>query len=147
MISLSIYLFICALIWALLEIQIEGPHGWAAHLPTWRIEKHVLLDLFYGGRPLTGYHVWAFSFVFVLFHMPFVWGIHWGWREELKVIGCYDLFWVAEDFLWFVLNPHFGWKKFNKKEVWWHKRWFLNLPIDYWVLVSVGFFMIWVGNK
>jgi hypothetical protein len=42
------------LFWALLmafffanvEIQIEGAAGWAANLPTWRIEHHWLLDIF-----------------------------------------------------------------------------------------------------
>jgi hypothetical protein len=32
------------------------------------------------------------------------------------------------------MNPHYGWKKFTRENVWWHKRWFLGLPVDYWVL-------------
>ena len=40
-----------AFMWAMMEIEIEGPHGWAAKLPTWRIEKHILLDIFMGGAP------------------------------------------------------------------------------------------------
>jgi hypothetical protein len=35
-----------AVIFAKVEIHIEGPHGWAAKLPTWRIEDHWLLRLF-----------------------------------------------------------------------------------------------------
>jgi hypothetical protein len=49
-----------ALFFAQTEIQIEGAAGWAAALPTWRIEHHWLLDLFWGGRPMTGYHAWCF---------------------------------------------------------------------------------------
>lgn len=46
---------VLALFFANVEIQIEGPHGWAASLPvTFRVEEHWLLDVFWGGRALTG---------------------------------------------------------------------------------------------
>jgi hypothetical protein len=125
-----------------MEIQIEGVDGWAAKLPTWRIEKHRLLDWFYGGRPLTGYHVWAFCFVFLSFHLPFFMGRGWSFREELRMVGAYYFFWVLEDFLWFVLNPHYGWKKFGPAHVWWHKRWLWGLPLDYWFLSSLGVYFV-----
>jgi hypothetical protein len=96
------YVVLAAFVFAKLEIQIEGKDGWAKNLPTWRIEKHVLLDWFYGGRPFTGYHFWAFAYVFLTFHLPFFWMGDWTWRWELKAIGGYALFWVLEDFLWFV---------------------------------------------
>jgi hypothetical protein len=53
---LLFWVFLPAFFFANVEIQIEGAHGWAASLPTWRIEKHQLLDIFCGGRPMTGYH-------------------------------------------------------------------------------------------
>jgi len=129
---------IAAFLWANLEIHIEGSNGWAANLPTWKIDKHVLLDLFYGGRPLTGYHVWAFSTVLFFFHLPFIFMHTWSGRGELSVLAGYTLFWVIEDCLWFVLNPHFGLSKFNKSSVWWHKRWFLGLPVDYWLAGGIA---------
>lgn len=131
-----------ALFWAKLEIEIEGAHGWAAKLPTWRLEDHVLLDVFYGGRPLTGYHVWAFSFVLLSFHLPFLAMHAWSLRNELHVIGGYQLFWCLEDFLWFIMNPHFGRKRFSREQVWWHKRWFVGLPVDYWILGICGTVLI-----
>lgn len=138
----AIGIFVAAFLWAMMEIQIEGKSGWAADLPTWRIEKHLILDIFYGGRPLTGYHVWAFLFVFFVFHSPILWGYPWSWTMEFKIIGAYDLFWVVEDFLWFVMNPHYGWRKFSPQEVWWHKRWFCGLPLDYWMLGALGVFLV-----
>jgi hypothetical protein len=124
-----------ALLFAKLEIEIEGRHGWAEMLPTWRLDRHVLLDWFFGGRPLTGYHVWAFLFVFFSFHMPFFWTPgSWSIRGELHAVGSYTLFWIVEDALWFTLNPAFGWRKFTRENVWWHKRWALGLPLDYWIL-------------
>jgi hypothetical protein len=41
-----LYVAVLALCFAQVEIQIEGTAGWAADLPTWRIEQHWLLDLF-----------------------------------------------------------------------------------------------------
>ena len=38
------------------------------------------------------------------------------------------------DFLWFVLNPHYGVGKFKKESVWWHAKshWLFNItPFDY----------------
>lgn len=133
-----LYIIGAAFFWAKMEIEIEGEHGWAANLPTWRIENHFLLDILYGGRPLTGYHFWAFTFMFGSFHLPFFWIGKWWWQGELRVIGGYYLFWILEDFLWFVLNPHFGWKKFSHENIWWHKKWLLGLPVDYWILTVVG---------
>lgn len=47
-------IMVAAFLWSKLKIEIEGANGWAASLPTWRIEKHVLLEVLYGGRPFTG---------------------------------------------------------------------------------------------
>ena len=73
--SLLLLLFWVGLLgyfFAMTEIQIEGASGWAASLPTWRIEKHPLLDIFWGGRPMTGYHAWVFPFMALVFHLPLV---------------------------------------------------------------------------
>ena len=75
--------------------------------------------------------------------MPFFWTGFWSLREELNVIGAYCLFWVAEDFLWFILNPHFGWKKFGKEQIWWHKRWLGGLPSDYWTFGTIGLLLLY----
>ena len=52
--STLLYIALLALFFAQVEIQIEGPTGWAANLPTWRVEQYWWLDWFWGGRPLTG---------------------------------------------------------------------------------------------
>ena len=140
-----LFTLIAAFLFAKLEIEIEGQHGWAEKLPTWRVEQHTLLDWFFGGRPLTGYHVWAFLFVFFVFHLPFFWTRgFWSVRNELHAVAAYTLFWVVEDLLWFVLNPHYGWKKFTRPNVWWHKRWALGLPLDYWIMGGFVAVVWWV---
>lgn len=139
-----LFILLAAFVWAKLEIEIEGRDGWASRLPTWRVEKHLLLDWFYGGRPLTGYHLWAYALIFLFFHMPFFWSGSWSGRTELHALGGYVLFWVLEDFLWFLLNPHYGWKRFRPEHIWWHKRWALGLPLDYWVFTTGGLVLLLV---
>ena len=68
--ALVAWVLLLGFFFANVEIQIEGSAGWAANLPTWRIEKHWLLDLFWGGRAMTGYHAWVFPFVALFFHLP-----------------------------------------------------------------------------
>ena len=145
------YLLIAAFVFARLEIEIEGPDGWAANLPTWRI-CNKWTNLLYGSRPLTGYHLWVQAFVFVLVHAPFGMGFaKWSWMGEMRVIGFLILFFLVEDFLWFVLNPAFGLKKFRREHIWWHApTWWWIMPRDYWVFGALGLAMYsasyWAGG-
>ena len=127
------------------EIQIEGKDGWAASLPvTFRIGKHWLLDLFWGGSPMTGYYAWVFPFVILFCHLPVIVFARWSWRLEARILACAILFWIFEDALWFALNPAFGWSALHPGgQVWWHKHWFLGLPTDYWTFTVVGLALLW----
>jgi hypothetical protein len=118
------------------EIQIEGAAGWAANLPTWRIQSHWLLDMFWGGRPMTGYHAWMFPCIALFFHFPLVFFGRWSWRLEARAIGCILVFWIAEDFLWFALNPAFGLARFSAENIPWHPHWLGPAPTDYWLFLS-----------
>jgi hypothetical protein len=55
-------LAIAATLFALVEIQIEGPNGWAARLPTWQVENR-WTRLFWSAKPLTGYHLYTQLFI------------------------------------------------------------------------------------
>jgi hypothetical protein len=125
------------------EIHIEGDAGWAANLPTWRIEKHWLLDIFWGGRAMTGYHAWVFSFVAIFFHFPLFFMAQWSLQLEARVLASVMLFWVTEDFLWFVINPAFGWRRFKPEHVSWHKHWMCGAPFDYWVFGAISVLLFW----
>ena len=132
-----------AVFFAQVEIQIEGAAGWGADLPTWRIEDHWLLDLFFGGRPMTGYHAWVLPFIFLIFHFGFVLTQRWSRWLEARALASVILFWVAEDFIWFVLNPAFGLARFDAGNVSWHKNWFLGAPVDYWVFGALAIALLW----
>jgi hypothetical protein len=134
-----------AYLFARVEVEIEGEAGWAANLPTWRIEDHPLLDIFWGGRALTGYHLWMFSFIGALFHFPLFFMGQWSPQLEARVMASIMVFWIVEDYLWFVINPAFGWRRFRKEYVAWHKRWAFGAPIDYWIFGVSSVLLFWYG--
>ncbi len=144
---LMLVCWICLLgfLFAQVEIQIEGPDGWAASLPTWRIEKGWFIDIFWGGRPMTGYHAWVFGFMFLMLHSPVFIFSRWSWRLECRILACIEIFWIVEDFLWFVLNPAYGMDRFTFENVWWHKHWFLSMPLDYWIFSFLAAVLMYIS--
>jgi hypothetical protein len=137
-----ILLFCYALLFALVEIEIEGKDGWAMNLPTWYRRKPVyarIYALMLSGKPLTGYHAVMFFIPFVSFHIGLAFGQAWSWGLEARVIASYLVWNVTWDFLCFVLNPHFGWARFRKGQIWWHGGiWVGRMPIDCPVAVVLG---------
>jgi hypothetical protein len=139
---------VLAYFFANVEIQIEGPDGWASKLPvTFRIEGHWTLDVFWGGRPMTGYHAWIFSFMLLAFHLPLLFAGQWSLKLEARTVACVAVFWVIEDLLWFVLNPAFGWSRLVSRQIPWHKHWFLGLPSDYWSFTVVAALLLWYSFR
>ncbi|MBA2669083.1 MAG: hypothetical protein H0U67_01775 [Gemmatimonadetes bacterium] len=139
-------LIAAAAVFALLEIQIEGAAGWASNLPVWRVENR-WTKLVMGSRALTGYHFYVHLFILIFLHHPFTLSLDsFSWGAELRIIAFLVLFWIAEDFLWFVLNPAFGLAGFNPRQAWWHApSWWLIMPREYWIFLPVGIALYAVG--
>jgi hypothetical protein len=131
----SVLLFAYALLFALVEIEIEGKDGWAMNLPTWYRRKPWYARVYaflLSGKPLTGYHAVMFFIPFLSFHVGLAFGQPWSWGLEARMLATYLVWNVTWDFLWFVLNPAYGWERFRKGKIWWHNRvWLGRLPIDY----------------
>jgi hypothetical protein len=129
-------LFVYALLFALVEIEIEGADGWADKLPTWYRITPWYARLFaraLSGKPITGYHLTMLPTPLLSFHLGLAFGLRWSWSLEARLVAAYLIFNIVWDFLWFLLNPHFGWSRFRKGGVWWHDQlWLGRLPIDYW---------------
>jgi hypothetical protein len=135
----GLFVIASAYTFARVEIEIEGPNGWAANLPTWRISNR-WTKIFYGSRPLTGYHFWLQVFVAMISHAPFgLFLCPWSWRAEMRVIGFVIIFFLVEDFLWFVVNPAYGIRRFRREHIWWHApHWWWIMPRDYWLFMVIG---------
>ena len=117
------FLFGYALLFAAVEIEIEGEHGWAERLPTWFRVKPLYArayGVFMRGKPLTGYHMVMFVLPLWSFHLGFIGGVPWTWATEATVLSAYVLWVVIWDFLWFLLNPRYGWRRFRRSAPWRH---------------------------
>ena len=132
--ALGAYLFLIALALAHLEIQIEGPHGWAEKLPTWRWDgPGVRLWL---GKPVTGYHLYLMTVILLLLHLPQLYGG--SWEREADLLAMFFLLTVTWDLLWFACNRHFGLARFRKGEVWWFPTWALGVPQPYLMAIALS---------
>jgi hypothetical protein len=90
-------------------------------------------------RPLTGYHVFAFTIPVVVLHLPFTLGVDWSLAAELWTIATYFLIAVIWDYLWFVLNPAYTAGRFRRGSVWWFPRpWIWRFPIDYYASIGLS---------
>jgi hypothetical protein len=139
----SVFLCVYAFLPAALEVEIEGPRGWAERLPTWYRSHGVLGGVFAvlgSGKPLTGYHFFLFPFTLMSFHLPFVFGLPWTGARELTIMAAWVAWLAAWDALWFVINPAYGWRRLRREYVWWHRHWVGPVPFDYLValVLSLG---------
>lgn len=141
-----LWLFVLALsaVVALLEIQIEGGNGWAACLPSWRVQSPWLKRLL-NGKDLTGYHLYLSLELLFFFHFPAVF-VRWTPALEFTIFSAYFAFMACEDFLWFVFNPHFGWRKFTRGNIAWFSRWAGPFPIDYYFLLLLSASCAWLSG-
>lgn len=138
----TILLWLWALGLAGIEIEIEGGRGWAERLPTWyrkRGRVGRIYGLAMGGRPLTGYHVFAFTIPLVILHLPFGYGLGWSVEAELGQLGVFFALAVVWDYLWFVNNPAYTVRRFRRGSVWWFEvPWVWRFPLDYYTSIGLS---------
>jgi len=136
-----------AFVWAKIEISAEGANGYAEKFPCKRWYLKGLLKKLVDDRPyITEYHIWMAVFLLLVFHFPH-WFSDWKfWKLELFLLGLFFLFLVLEDFLWFLLNPAYGLKKFNKGKIWWHPKWIGKVPSFYPIYGLIGLILIFLSQ-
>ena len=121
MISSILFWFLFAFLLAALEVEAEGRFGWAQKMPTWyrtRGPSGRFYGLMMGGKPLTGYHLFMFFLPLVAVHTGFFQGVRWSVASELIALARYFALAVLWDYLWFILNPHYGFSRFRQENVW-----------------------------
>lgn len=147
-IEFIIFFFAFAFSWAKLEIAIEGKFGYAQKLPCKRWKLKGILKKIAGGRTeITEYHVWMVIVLFLVFHSPHLFSNWNHLKLELVILSLFLILFVIEDFLWFVLNPDYGLKKFKKEEIPWHVEWVrigknVEVPSFYIHFVLIGLVLI-----
>jgi len=140
----ALFWFTLALVFAAVEVEIEGRYGWAEKLPTWYRTAGFwarLYALVMRGKPLTGYHLFMFFLPLLALHGAFFLGAPFTLRNELMILANYACWVSLWDYLWFVLNPAYGSAGFRKDKVWWYarSRWLLGrLPLEYALSVALS---------
>ena len=138
----TLLLFVWAFGLGGVEVEIEGGYGWAERMPTWYLKRGRLGKLYgivMGHRPLTGYHVYVFIIPIVLLNLPFVYGVDWSLAGELRVFATYFALAVIWDYTWFVLNPAYTVRRFQRGNVWWFEGpWIGRFPLDYYVGIGLS---------
>jgi hypothetical protein len=145
----TVLLFLWAFGLAGIEIEIEGGVGWAERLPTWYLKRGLtgrIYGIVMGQRPLTGYHVYAFTIPMLVLHLPYVMGVDWSVAAELRTIATYFVLAVIWDYLWFVLNPAYTVRRFRRGNVWWFEvPWIWRFPLDYYLGVGFSIVLVAIG--
>lgn len=134
------FIILISLIYAFIEIEIEGKNGWMKNLPTPNIVK-------FGDKNMTLYHLYMLLFVIII--------IIYQNQTELTINSLlYSasnvlLFLFLEDTLWFIYNPYFTIKKYNKKDIWWHSKqpWILGLPMHNYTISIICILISYVTNN
>ena len=139
----TLLLFVWAFGLGGVEVEIEGGYGWAERMPTWYLKRGRLGRLYgivMGHRPLTGYHVYVFIIPIVLLNLPFVYGVDWSLRgraaRRSRRTSRSRSIW---DYTWFVLNPAYTVRRFQRGNVWWFEGpWIGRFPLDYYVGIGLS---------
>ena len=128
----ALFVVIYAVLYSALEIEIEGPAGWAKNLPTVPML----------GTKFTGYHL--LMNITVIGSVAYaVWPRRGFWHAVFYVAAWF----LIEDFMWFVYNPNFGISKYNRKHVTWHGDvWPLGIPLHNYVGVAVMAGAAWMAR-
>lgn len=147
LLGIVVYMAVMGIALAFWEVQIEGKHGWAEKLPCWRkTDGLIVKTLLANHRPLTSYHIGMWIYLFLSLHL-ILFFTPWNFLTEIFIMGLFFELTVIEDFFWFVLNPFYGLKKFNKnnKDIWWYKEEEWLGPVLWWYILYVVIAAIFIS--
>jgi hypothetical protein len=123
------------------EAYMEGKDGWAKRQCGWRLYLP-------WGNHYTAYHIWLF-FVFMpllIFGLPFAL-VGFSWRLLVLLLFSYLFGTRVEDFLWFVVNPKYPFKKWNSRDTKWYpwmKIGKFEIPTSYVVSIVIEIILLYL---
>lgn len=133
--AVTAFLYVLAVLFAAFEIEAEGKYGWGEKFPTWYRVSGFVARVYgtFTNKPLTGYHAALFFVPIMVFLWPMVATSTMSWHGVLSALSAYFAWVVVWDYSWFIMNPHYGVKKFRRNNVWWFSRelWIGPVPEGY----------------
>ncbi len=120
--STSLWISLYAVLWSYMEVEIEGKDGgWAKNLPSKK----------FFNTKFTWYHI-IMNTIVIMTIIYSLFGRN-SWEILFYIVGWF----MIEDFVWFMINPGFGWSKYTKKDIWWHSEqpWVFGIPLHNYICV------------
>jgi hypothetical protein len=128
------------IVMAFLERTIEGPNVWGKKTYGWKYKLNKRFSI-------TEYHFWFWIFLILIFAFPLI--INYSTRLLGILISAFMVGFIIEGFAYFIVNPHFSLKKFNKKNVYWYP-WIkikkIQIPLHYilGILIAIAsWYFLW----
>ena len=129
-----------SIIYALIEIELEGKNGWMVNIPTAKVFN-------LGNKSMTLYHIYMIILVFgtIMFQNNMALTIN----SFLYSLSNFLIFLFLEDTLWFILNPYFTIKKFKKENIWWHSKqpWIFGQPLHNYIITISMLLIFYITNN
>lgn len=124
----TLFTIITSTIYSLIEIEIEGEHGWCKNLPT-----PVVMRI--GTKNMTLYHIYMLLFIITM--ITFQTNLTYTIDSFVNTVSHIFMFIVLEDTMWFIFNPFYTIEKYTKDKIWWHSNqaWIFGLPSDIYKVV------------
>ncbi len=136
-----------AAVMARAEIQIQEDYGSVGAVPAVQSGQSGLSYCLWGARPPAGHHAWMFLLAALLFHFPLILRGRFSLRSEFRILSLLLLFWTAQDFLWFALNPYCGLSALTPARSPWQACWLFGLPAGYFASIIIGALLYWASMR
>jgi len=119
----GLYIMIYAILFSLLEIEMEGKYGWAENMPTPKF--------FYS---FTLYH----TIMNIIVILTLTYSLHFN-SKPLEIIFYIMAWFLIEDTMWFMLNPHYTIKGYKRENIWWQgkQEWYFGMPAQNYIGLAV----------
>lgn len=131
----TLFILSFAVLYSILEIEIEGKNGgWANNIPTAKS----------GIGIFTYYHIYMNIIIILIITYSTMVVL-----KNIYLVLYFIIIWfIVEDFCWFVLNPYYTLDKYTKENIWWHRNqiWIYNTPIHN-IIALLGIILILILNK
>jgi hypothetical protein len=131
----TLFILSFAVLYSILEIEIEGKTGgWANNIPTAKS----------GIGIFTYYHIYMNIIIILIITYSTIIIF-----KNIYLVLYFIIVWfIVEDFCWFVLNPYYTLDKYTKEDIWWHRNqiWIYNTPLHN-IIALLGIILILILNK